>query len=745
MDNEEVYSIKVEEFRMKKSTVIKLLAILMTVCMLLSFIACDKEGSKAPETQGQASAEKTEAVTDAPETEPADEESKQDETEPRPTESEKETATEESESNDAPAESESQPLPETEPETDPETEPEPDRDCEHEWGEEVAADGKHVKTCTLCGEEKSSNKHTYVTQEKGVSHICECGATKYCPSVLKSNETGHWKAACDICGVEAEEKAAHTSPTLELVTENGTESYQYSCSYCGYKVRDFKLSSDVNYYISAGQFATSAWQSSTDGEIYLDGDVVYQRFSVTHHGGTIPLVHSGNVTDEYTVDIKGGSGNYFVFKIKTTNADALSWRITAKKDGEVAAKPSGAYPALRAEMPEGEWTVYVVDIAALIKAGNITTYGTAGDRDVTKFAAAFMYGYDGRGAEEGTYLDIAYFAVCDTWEEVEGVVGDEYVIYTDWKNSEGDQKLSSDGALPVITKGEEATKVIYKKTGEKLQIFVRSPYSETYTRYDFFHIVKENINYDSWKLISIEICDSDLKKLYNTATDDQTECEGALQERYPDGTLAADFVGGFHGDEKIKKITVIVDGVELDMSKDYGLTACESVQTIVESIIYRCDTTEQVFDRVRTNTWTKDGVEIKNKYTATAKIKIYRPETAMLAIAIDNDGYNGLITEHWDNVHNEWTEIGDFYASEGRYSAAGMTEARMRGLLDVCVRAYDCTFNGETLSPRGHFSYNYFSDTNRRIKIYLAPFYDRQFEVGDVFESTTFQSVFATE
>ena len=42
MDNEEVYSIKVEEFRMKKSTVIKLLAILMTVCMLLSFIACDK-------------------------------------------------------------------------------------------------------------------------------------------------------------------------------------------------------------------------------------------------------------------------------------------------------------------------------------------------------------------------------------------------------------------------------------------------------------------------------------------------------------------------------------------------------------------------------------------------------------------------------------------------------------------------------------------------------------------------------
>ena len=81
-----------------------------------------------------------------------------------------------------------------------------------------------------------------------------------------------------------------------------------------------------------------------------------------------------------------------------------------------------------------------------------------------------------------------------------------------------------------------------------------------------------------------------------------TECEGALQERYADNSLAADFISGYHGDEKLKKITVLVDGVEIDMSKDYDLTACESVQTIVESIVYSCNTTNQVFDRVRTNT-----------------------------------------------------------------------------------------------------------------------------------------------
>ena len=181
------------------------------------------------------------------------------------------------------------------------------------------------------------------------------------------------------------------------------------------------------------------------------------------------------------------------------------------------------------------------------------------------------------------------------------------------------------------------------------------------------------------------------------------------------------------------------------MSKDYDLTACESVQAIIESELFSCDTTNKVFDRVRTNTWTKDGLEIKNKYTATAKVTINRPETSMLAISLDYGEYKGLITEHWDNVHNEWIEIGEFNVSEGRYSASGMTDAKMRGLLNVSVSAYDCTFNGKALTPTGHFSYNYFSDNNMRVKIYIAPFSNRTFAVGDVFESTSFQSVFAAE
>jgi hypothetical protein len=216
------------------------------------------------------------------------------------------------------------------------------------------------------------------------------------------------------------------------------------------------------------------------------------------------------------------------------------------------------------------------------------------------------------------------------------------------------------------------------------------------------------------------------------------EWEGAIKEV---GTK--DFLGGYHGDEYMTKLTVMVDGIELDMSKNYELAACNKVEITVESYINRCESDEKVFERVRVNTWTEEGLEIRNKYTATADIKIQRPATAMLAIAIDNDGYEDLITEHWDNIHNEWIEIGEFSKSEGRYSAAGMTETRMRGLLDVYVSIYDNRINGVDNTPVGHFSYNYFGETNRRIKIYLDAFRGVSLKAGDVFECATFQSVFA--
>ena len=533
------------------------------------------------------------------------------------------------------------------------------------------------------------------------------------------------------------------------VTQDGNK-YTWKCTVCNTVYDEMTLDDSVNYYTAVGQFNTSAWAATVSGKIYADGDVLYQRFTIQKHGGTIPLVTSGNVKNGYLVDSKGGNGRYFVFKMRTVNADSLSWRITATTENGTATDPSGGYLARRTVMPEGEWTVYVVDIAALLKAeSRITTYGSAGDTTLTKIAAGFMYGDNKYGGNEtpDTYVDIAYFAVCDSWEEIEKVVGDEKVLYTDWKNTPGDKRLSSNGELPVDTKGDDAAKVIFTKTGNKIQVYLRSPDADSYTRYDFIRSSKPDINFDSWKLESIEICDSDLNKLYNTMVGDSTECEGALQERLASGGLAADFIGGYHGDEKLVKFTLLIDGKEIDATKDYELTACESVQAIVESYLMRCNTTEKVFDRVRTNTWTAEGLEIKNKYTATQTITINRPATSMLAISLEYGEYEGLITEHWDNKNDRWIEIGDLSQSDhgSHYGQTGMTEVKMRGLLNVYLDTYDCYINGEAITPNGHFSYNWFADNNRRVKIYVDPFSNHTFNAGDVFESTSFQSVFAAE
>ena len=287
-----------------------------------------------------------------------------------------------------------------------------------------------------------------------------------------------------------------------------------------------------------------------------------------------------------------------------------------------------------------------------------------------------------------------------------------------------------------------SNKISYSKAGETLYIYLPSPYSDKITRYEFLRYVNPNTHYDCWRIFRIEICDRELNVLY-TNQPGETECEGALRERLADGSVASDFIGGYHGDEKMTKLTVCVDGQELDMAKDYPLTECERVKAVVESILFRVDSDEKVFERVKTDTWTADGVEIKNKFTTVARISIERPATSMIAVCPNLGEYNGLVTEHWDNVSDQWIEICDFDHHMNKCNATGLIEARMRGLLDVYLKTSDYTINGVPTLPYGHFSYQAYK--TKKVKIYVDPFNDRTLEVGDVFECTSFQAVFARE
>ena len=179
------------------------------------------------------------------------------------------------------------------------------------------------------------------------------------------------------------------------------------------------------------------------------------------------------------------------------------------------------------------------------------------------------------------------------------------------------------------------------------------------------------------------------------------------------------------------------------MSNDYSLTECKDVQATVKSVLFRVDSNEKVFDRTRVDTWTENGVEIKNRYDTLATISIERASISLLGVCINESGYEGIIKEHWDNVSGQWMEICEFNAHTNRCNAEGFVEAKMKGLLDVYLNTYDYRINVEDTVPYGHFSYQAYSP--KRVKIYVDPFRNRTLETGDVFECTSLQAMFPTE
>ena len=89
-----------------------------------------------------------------------------------------------------------------------------------------------------------------------------------------------------------------------------------------------------------------------------------------------------------------------------------------------------------------------------------------------------------------------------------------------------------------------SNKILYAKVGERMYIYMRSPYTDKYTRYEFVRIVNPYTNYDCWRIFTIAICDTEFNQLYSNQPG-ETECEGALRERLADGKVASDFIGGY--------------------------------------------------------------------------------------------------------------------------------------------------------------------------------------------------------
>jgi hypothetical protein len=464
---------------------------------------------------------------------------------------------------------------------------------------------------------------------------------------------------------------------------------------------------------------------------------------MTGRGGTLPLTTSGHVRPGNFVNLKGGTGNYLVLKMRTHKVTALNWRLSSASETIAEVEPSGDYIARRSDFVDDQWVTYVINIKDLLTLSPdvAKTYGQAGDMSRNLLAAGFMYGmHSGDINLTDAYVDVSYFAVCDSWEEVEMVTrNDKTVSYTAWANNANIVDKKSDGSNLFVSEGENADKVVYQKTGNKMYVYVRSNVEgvEKYTRYEFKRITDDSRKLDTWKISSIDICDSSLNFLYSTVVG-ACECEAAIKENG-----AADFVGGWHGDEYMTAIKILVDGEELDLSKDYDFAGCESIQAVVESYLNRCDTEQKLFERVKIDTWTKDGLVINNKFTVLDNVFVHRAATSMLAISFKD----GIITDH-RNTNLAWTAIPDYQKQNESgitFDTNGVTWAEFRGKINVRVEMTDNKINGVLTAVTGSFNYDHFGGDNRRVKIYIEPAYNFNLYAGDVFECTSTQSIFAAE
>ncbi|MBE6584223.1 MAG: hypothetical protein E7649_04460 [Ruminococcaceae bacterium] len=267
------------------------------------------------------------------------------------------------------------------------------------------------------------------------------------------DEASHSYGACDICGDNGG-TFAHKYNFINVETNGNGEitQYQVKCN-CGSMSNLKTVPADVNHYTVPSKIHfTNVWHGYTHGTVGLEDGDIYQRVYLSGnpengHGGTIPVLGTGDLSNFATV--KNGSGKYFVFKIRTHEIQLIALRLATREDGDLLTNPADGHPnAYSWTQYDGEWMTVVVDLrrlAATGKANQVSQYIVDND-DISKVTVGLQCQKTGGEAVEG-YVDIAYFAICDTWEQIAEITGQEKVLVTSWAGSAPMAEATTDGNI----------------------------------------------------------------------------------------------------------------------------------------------------------------------------------------------------------------------------------------------------------------------------------------------------------
>lgn len=238
----------------------------------------------------------------------------------------------------------------------------------------------------------------------------------------------------------------------------------------------------------------------------------------------------------------------------------------------------------------------------------------------------------------------------------------------------------------------QQNEIVVKKTSGNIDFYIKgtNPKSDKYLKYSLKHFVVPhdggatgNSNSNLWRLYEgFEVLRTGEYEFLNDGVNafgqiiNAGEWECAIHE-----VGQPDFMGGYHGDEVLTTVTLLVDGVEKDLTTTENIRG-EHVKFVQVSKLYQCNTQTEVADHIKVYDISKDGIKLHQKIKWLAALDIDDAYLAMLPIKrLQNDTSGKQVT---DRAFTNYDYIVDDVSVEGFSGGVntkrhGITQANIWG------------------------------------------------------------------
>lgn len=367
------------------------------------------------------------------------------------------------------------------------------------------------------------------------------------------------------------------------------------------------------------------------------------------------------------------NGDFFYFGLNSTTHKIENDETHQKKSAVINCKANTTYSFIREVTDSGFGR-----IAVFTKSKNELANG---DQPTQFFELGGIsnYTFTTDSTAKSIALYTTYSGATPLIQAVEGEQ-DEFTVdsYEDTVNkyipnmldaytkSETDSKINSiiDSRIPTTTE----RKVKWKKSGNAIDIYMPSKISNRYIHFSYQRVINQSINFDQWKVMDTDICDSSLDVLFNLyASSNNVEWEGVVKE-YD----TSDFIGGYHGDENNVYLSVMVDGKPIDTSDDYPISECEEIMIVNKSIVNRCDTpADELFTRYKISTWNKEKYTVRNRWITIAdSVNLSLVYMTMFSLPIAKGQYDIASNGRYDDKYIIQSSTGEAVPESCLYNSS---------------------------------------------------------------------------